>query len=287
MPTVTYEDFSGIDWDFDWTVLGGNFTLNYSFLSLDSGDPVFPDYFYSGGESSHYSEFAGPPTAPDFNMTSADDLDANLADVVRDLLDSTPSDNFRVSFSDVLQGVGFSEQSHTGTGDNQSGQISLFQAPRANTNDARTIYQDIGLSPNDHVGIALNSDAVSGVNGLAAQTAQGERGYWVMLHELGHALGLDHPAINAAYNSQKYTIMSYERNEDVSPIGSNFVYAHTLQILDIAALQALYGRAYNTRDESNVGLNAYKIGNGLGGNETPFMYTIWDGKGTDEIDASG
>ena len=80
-------------------------------------------------------------------------------------------------------------------------------------------------------------------------------------------------------DSQRYTIMSY------NPLAG--VYASGLQLLDIEALQDTYGqRNYYTR----VSNTEYALGQGLGFSgateTTPFLYTIWDGGGTDIINAS-
>ena len=72
----------------------------------------------------------------------------------------------------------------------------------------------------------------------------------VILHETGHALGLDHPGdygsaadydTDAEYveDSRQYTVMSYF---DASETGAvHFVYATTPLLHDIAAIQRLYG----------------------------------------------
>ena len=66
--------------------------------------------------------------------------------------------------------------------------------------------------------------------------SKGSYGYFTILHELGHAVGLDHThegAYTLAQNmdTTAQTVMSY--NYDASALG--------LQALDVAALQAIYG----------------------------------------------
>jgi len=63
------------------------------------------------------------------------------------------------------------------------------------------------------------------------------------------------------------------------------LHAYGLQLFDIAALQDLYGRQYNTRTNNDT----YTLNQGLGRNgdkNDAFIYTIWDGGGDDTIDAS-
>nr|CAM74473.1 Peptidase M10A and M12B, matrixin and adamalysin [Magnetospirillum gryphiswaldense MSR-1] len=73
------------------------------------------------------------------------------------------------------------------------------------------------------------------------QLNPGEYGYFTLLHEIGHALGLEHAgdyngggSPTNAYDSRLYSIMSYFG-------GSALEYPLNLQENDIAAIQALYG----------------------------------------------
>lgn len=108
----------------------------------------------------------------------------------------------------------------------------------------------------------------------------GQKGFWLLAHELAHAIGgLDDYQSGDPNNSQRYSIMSYNTVEGV--------YATGLQLLDIAAIQDTYEqRNYTTR----AGDTEYALGKGLGfagwGEDQAFLYTIWDGSGTDEINVS-
>lgn len=111
--------------------------------------------------------------------------------------------------------------------------------------------------------------------------------YNVVLHELGHALGLSHPGDsggNPAYSDQ-YTIMSYNSHphalyREVTQTDSGYswryweVQADTPMLYDIAAVQYLHG--------ANM---SYHSGNDIYtfDPDTPFFRTIWDGGGTDTI----
>jgi Ca2+-binding RTX toxin-like protein len=118
----------------------------------------------------------------------------------------------------------------------------------------------------------------SGVPDTATQTP-GSYGYFVTLHEIGHTLGLKHShewdnggtALPYAEDNRQYTVMSYQGhpNYDIEP--------SSLLLYDIAALQFLYGANMATR----AGDSVYS----WSANAT-FISCIWDGGGTDTIDAS-
>ena len=107
-------------------------------------------------------------------------------------------------------------------------------------------------------------------------------GYVVLLHELGHALGLKHPGnyggsdvgpfLSASEDTYDASLMSY--NAGTHSTDSN--YMSTPMIYDIAAIQYLYGA--NT--SYNSGNSTYSYTGAAG------AVTIWDGGGTDMIDAS-
>ncbi|HYC73610.1 M10 family metallopeptidase C-terminal domain-containing protein [Brevundimonas sp.] len=129
-------------------------------------------------------------------------------------------------------------------------------------------------------------------------------GQQVLLHEIGHAIGLSHPA---AYNagsggaitydgsaiyfedSRQYTVMSYF-GETLT--GGNFGgrYSAVPLLDDIAAAQRLYGANMTTRTgdttygfNSNAGQPWFNANTSL----SALIFAVWDAGGVDTFDFSG
>jgi serralysin len=128
-----------------------------------------------------------------------------------------------------------------------------------------------------------------------ASPAKGNYAYLTVIHEIGHALGLEHAHegnMPLDRDSMEYTVMSYRSYVGASTsagyTNETWGYAQTLMVHDIAAIQHIYGANYAT----NNGNTTYSwspttgemfvngVGQGApGGNQ--ILLTVWDGGGSD------
>ncbi|MEP1143692.1 MAG: Ig-like domain-containing protein [Henriciella sp.] len=130
---------------------------------------------------------------------------------------------------------------------------------------------------------------------------------WTVLHEIGHALGLKHPheaeygfpALPEEYDALEMSAMSYRsffgRDPDAGLTNQFGNLGQSFMLLDIAALQELYGANYSINSDDTV--YSWLPGNGdtlvngeIGIDQVDsvnkIFATIWDGGGIDTYDLS-
>jgi Ca2+-binding RTX toxin-like protein len=131
--------------------------------------------------------------------------------------------------------------------------------------------------------LSYNGPDVSSPGDQANQLAYGEMGFAILIHEIGHAIGFEHP--DYLGHSQQYSTMS----ENYVPSHQwNGQWERTPLLHDIAAAQHFYGANMTTRTGDTIyGFNsnagpAYALSSP--GEQA--VFTIYDAGGNDTLDLS-
>lgn len=199
------------------------------------------------------------------------------------------SDVANIVFQQVDDGSGYSNNASILFGNYSSGQNGA----------AAFAYGPGTVSSTSNSGDVWVNSSLS-YNAVPLMLAYGQQ---VLTHEIGHALGLRHPAdynasegVSITYqndatyfeDSRQYTLMSYfsETNTGGAFLGS---YSSAPLLDDISAIQRLYGANMSTRTgdtiygfNSNTGVAWYGPGS-----QNRMIFAVWDAGGVDTLDFSG
>ena len=254
-------------------------------FTYDQAAAQIASYGWSGAATTPitYGFTSSDPTSPGFARFSSTLIDAGVAAM------ALWSDVANIKFQHAGTG-------NTGNAAYTNNATILFAGDTANGGYGWTYF------PGDRAASSIDGNVyLNTSSGNFSDLSNGSYEFMALIHEVGHALGLDHPgtynggnpsyALDALYaqDSRQYTVMSYFDAEETGAF-HNWNYASTPLLHDIAAVQKLYGANYATRSGDTVyGFNstADRAQYHVTSASQQAVFAIWDGGGNDTLDFSG
>ncbi len=199
----------------------------------------------------------------------------------------------------------------TDTGSQYSNNATILLGNYSSGQDGAAAFAYLpGGRPGATASSAVQGDVwINSSIGVNAAPLQQNYGQLTLLHEIGHAIGLSHPAAynasagtsityaaNATYfeDSLQYSVMSYfsetATGADFRTLFSPARYASVPLLDDIAAVQRLYGANMTTRTGDTIygfNSNAGQVWFNATNATTALIFAVWDAGGVDTFDFSG
>ena len=202
------------------------------------------------------------------------------------------SDTAHITFTRVADSGGYSDSATILFGDYATGQSGA----------AAFAYM-----PGNRTASSSSGDIWVNYTGSNVSPSQLNYGQHTLTHEIGHAIGLSHPAaynasegVSIAYgpdatyyeDSRQFTVMSYfsEINTGANYRTTVNNYSSVPLLDDIAAAQRLYGANMTTRTGDTVygfNSNADRAWFTASSASTVLIFAVWDAAGSDTFDFSG
>ena len=279
-----------------------------------SGDVLIDGLLIMGQWTDTTINYSFPRTAEAYNYVSgAQDFlafDANYQAAGHFALSATQGNAASAGFS--FEGFTAVNVDFLGNTDEGSAHIRMHVRDGVAGGAARDFPISIATDSTDDDGdLWVGNNSSWSTSGLSIQAGLAD--WHTVLHETGHALGLKHGHVGfsgnaentrlpAEFNGFEYSVMTYNTyigSNEVSRLGDrwgaveDFDWPQSFMMLDIAALQYMYGADFTT----NAGDTTYSWNPGSGdtvvngqvaidaAGDTIFA-TIWDGGGFDTYDLS-